>query len=832
MNHNKSKKPKKVYRLAVYGLSASGKTCVLAALAMPRHSHPLGHTCTWRPIEVPVTKGKKNQPDEHAVTLQRNKEWMEQATRNLSQGDVPPPNPTGEEHFMFDYDFTIATHQSFWIELVDYSGELINPTLSSSEIAQNLRHRAEMDGILVLAEAPYRDMLGHHQGSQKTRDRQAHKDLYDLRQSFTLLRGEKQEGAALDVPVALLVNKWDRYSQIDFHSPADEHHKLEDFLNSSPSPPHRGLRDVLHSSVTEGNFKEFPVSALGPSQFLRLENGEVVERPLQTVPLQSFGLEDAFIWIAQRRDAIDLQRYQNLALKNLRRCKQEGAELLNRFPVGSEETKQVKAVLWQCQRTETFRWIGTGVFIGVMWLGVEATMDFIQYRQHSVTSTNPQANDESLKRAEDWLLSYVKAPYFRHVVSYRTFLSRDQSQQMLTELQLRREKVLWEIITKAQAISLQTAIAPATEYLQYYPYGPHALEARDLKLRGDFQQKQQENEVAFHEVASRVQENMQDPEKLNQLLTELRKLPKHLHAETEELRNQRVALEQQLSTQVVQVAKQRDWEQFVTGYQNNMQSGNFLEAAQSLNNRPADDQVTPLKDTFRTTVVQGIVEKVTQNLKDNRLDEANQLLKSYAQFPPDLQSVEGQVKMAELQRQVLGRQDQDLYEAAKKYRDVEHFDKYLQYAPLKTMASQVEDYKKYLGKIDPNATVNFQLALKIEWITISGSEIHVSVSWEGHSVIDENKLTAKTNSATGIMLSGSLSAKPSDKVAITVKIDNIGWVYDDKYNWSGTAEIPELASGKVWSLLSGNNDTKVATAYLVLDGYPSPPELPEWRGGR
>jgi hypothetical protein len=51
MNHNNSRKPKKVYRLAVYGLSASGKTCVPAALAMPRHSHPLGHTCTWRPID-------------------------------------------------------------------------------------------------------------------------------------------------------------------------------------------------------------------------------------------------------------------------------------------------------------------------------------------------------------------------------------------------------------------------------------------------------------------------------------------------------------------------------------------------------------------------------------------------------------------------------------------------------------------------------------------------------------------------------------------------------------------------------------------------------------
>jgi hypothetical protein len=461
-------------------------------------------------------------------------------------------------------------------------------------------------------------------------------------------------------------------------------------------------------------------------------------------------------------------------------------------------------------------------------------MDFIHYHQHSVTSTDPQASDESLKRAEDWLLDYVKAPYFRHVV-YRTFLSREQSQKMLTELQLRREKVLWEIITKAQAVNLQTAYAPASEYLQYYPYGPHSLEARDIKLRGDFQQKQQENEVAFHEVASRVQENMQDPEKLNQLLTELRKLPKHFHAETEELRNQRIALEQQLSTQVVQLASKRDWERFFKGYQDNMQTGNFLEAAQSLNNRPADDKVTPLKETFRTKVVQDIAEKVTQNLKDNRLDEANQFLKSYAQFPPDLQSGEGQAKMAELQQQVLGRQDQDLYEAAKKYLDVEHFDKYLQYAPLKTMAGQVAAYKDYLGKIDPNATVDFRLEVWIEWLNLSGSEIHVSVLWEGKRIIYEDKLTAKFGSQTGNMFSSSLSAKPSDKVALTLKIDNIGWWLfssDDNYQWFGTTEVSELASKTSWPLELESDGAKkqVGIAYLMLDGYPKPPELPEWHG--
>ncbi len=962
MNHNKSKQPKKVYRLAVYGLSASGKTCVLAALAMPRDPHPLGHTCTWRPIEVPVTKGKKNKPDERAVTLQRNKDWMAQATNNLSNGDVPPPNSKGDQHFMFDYDFTIATHQSFRIELVDYSGELIDPTCSSSEIAKNLQHRfTEMDGILVLAEAPYRDMLGHHQGSQKTRYRQAHKNLYNLSQSFTLLRGEKQKGAALPVPVALLVNKWDRYSQIDFNNPELEHSKLEELLSSSPSPPHRGLRDVLHSSVTEGNFKEFPVSALGPSQFLRLENGEVEERPLQTVPLQSFGLEDAFIWIAQRRDAIDLQDY--LAKKNWRRCWKVGSELLNRFPVGSEPAKQVEKVLQQCRKETMLTWLGTSVATVVLGLVAETTVDYVQYRQHQVTTANPQVTDQQLESAESWFDKYVKVSYFQHRVSYVTFLSQERAENILADLQHRRENVLWELVTKAVATNnLQAAATHAEAYLRSYRYGTHSVDARsiglqaknELSMREDSEAvrritslmqenlqnpdklnqilvelrtlpkhpevetedmrtqrialdqqlstrlqeiiafrkadeeavrqiaslmqenlqnpdklsqilaelrtlpkhpgvetedmrgqrtgleqrlfaRQQEviefrkaDEEAVRQIASLMQENLQNPDKLNQILAELRTLPKHLEVETEDMRTQRIALDQQLSKRLIEVATQRDWEQFYQGYQNNMQSGNFSEAAQSLTNRPGGDQVNQLKETFKTMVVQQIAERVAQALQDNRFNDAHRFIKDYAQFPPDLQSVEGQVKVAELQRQIDAREDQQWYEVAKKYRDVEHLDKYLQDAPLKTMQQEVAAYKDYLGKIDPNATIDIQLVVRIDW-EIKSSEMDVSVSWNGSVIAAAQGMKSESYSSTGTLRSGFLSAKPYDKVTVRIKVTEYDWG-NDYYEGSVTKELPELPTVSV-SLRDSDNE-KAGTAHLSLSGYPSPPELPEWHGVR
>lgn len=43
-----TKQPRKVYRFALYGLSSSGKTCILAALAMARMPNFEGYGCTWK----------------------------------------------------------------------------------------------------------------------------------------------------------------------------------------------------------------------------------------------------------------------------------------------------------------------------------------------------------------------------------------------------------------------------------------------------------------------------------------------------------------------------------------------------------------------------------------------------------------------------------------------------------------------------------------------------------------------------------------------------------------------------------------------------------------
>jgi hypothetical protein len=640
---NTCKKTKKVYRLALYGLSGSGKTCVLAALATPRCPHPLSYTCVWQPIEMSASfDDEVDIQKKHLIkTMHRSQEWMEKAIDNLSEQEVPPPNPLSNEHFIFHYDFTAPTHQTFRIELVDYSGTLLSLNVHSNAFAKSMLQKfAQMDGILVLAEAPFKNKLGQGQNSQKGCGEHALLDLYPLRQAFSLLRCEKQECAALDVPVALLITKWDRLSQnIDYTNPANEQSKLEEFLNSSPPLPHKGLSDVLRFSVSEGNFQVFPVSALGMSECVQFDNGNVVERPKQVNPLLAFGLEDAFIWLAGQRDAIDLQKFKEQSTKSLNTCQKTGLELLDRFPKGSEQAKQINTILQKCQKAKKRRIIYTLITIILLWFLAETTIDLINYRNHIVATNNPQATPEQLEKVETWFTKYLAAPDFRHFFS-KIFLSRKKAKTFLTKLQAHREKFLWGPVEKAlkDKDNLPAAKVLALEYLKYYPYGQHAQHAQDIKRQAEIQQQQGENKEAVRQIQIDffVPENRQDTDKLTQLLENLRKLPVHPSTETLEMRQQRETLESLLSVQLVQIANQQKWEKFHEDYKKKMQTGHFLEAANDLFNKslPDDDELlNELTETFKTAVIQELIQRVKDALKTNEhLDVAVELLGEYAKF--------------------------------------------------------------------------------------------------------------------------------------------------------------------------------------------------------
>jgi hypothetical protein len=301
----------KVYRFALYGRPSSGKTCYLAALAMDHGAHPDGLTCEWvkKTREYPRPAGEWTTWDssDPSATFHLGTRWLEESIEKLKQGDVPAGTDPNQI-YRFMYDFTTPEHVTYRVELIDYSGELVRPDITGNKLAELLlQHFSTTDGVLVLAEVPHPERDAEPLAEQ----------LHLLKQAFALLRGEMQDGPAIAAPVALLLNKWDRrLGQAGTDASAREA-EVQPFLDGRPQPAHRSLVDTLRNSVTEGNFKAFPVSAFGTHELATLADpkGKLrqVERPRRINPLPSFGLEDPFVWAVGRRDLIDLEQFADKA---------------------------------------------------------------------------------------------------------------------------------------------------------------------------------------------------------------------------------------------------------------------------------------------------------------------------------------------------------------------------------------------------------------------------------------------------------------------------------------------------------------------------------------
>jgi hypothetical protein len=869
MNGNKNK-IKKVYRLALYGLSGAGKTSVLAALAMPRYPHPLGHTCIWRTIDMSSLKEEVLMKDKQLMTLYRSQEWMEKAIQKLSEGELPEPNPIRDEHFIFEYDFTASTHQTFRIELVDYSGDLIHPEGSNNMLAKRLRQTfVEMDGIIVLAEAPFQTArIEKLLNNNNLCDGPTYSSLYPLRQAFSLLRCETPDCLTLEVPIALLITKWDRYSEIDYTHPENEQRKLEEFINSNPPPSHKGLCDVLHYSVKPGNFHLFPVSALGASECVSLDNGKIVERPKQINPLNAFGLEDAFIWTIKQRDAIDLQHYQEQASSSFKKSRITGLELLTRFPKDSEQAKQVQSLLQTSQKKKVFHSLYLVIALIVLAFGIETTSDVINYRQHqAVLTNNPDTSTyEQLQKTEKWLIDYTTAPDFRHVISKR-FFNQKEAHDWLTQLQAQKEQLLWRTIEEAlEANHLSEAKKQAQAYLLDYPAGQYAETALEIlqraEIRAEFEQKMQAGYFLEAAQLLLLQKNHPDAQFLKQLklsfkvqvvkkitqkieqsldtndnaveainlLKEYTKLPSELQSKAGQLDIQKTFNTFFIRKVAQQVKQAQNTQESLTGVINLVKEYARLPIKWQI-----EDSKREIKDIFNLFIIQ----EVEKQLKEINLAVTTQLLNEYASLPYELQSHEGRREIAQLQRHL----DEMLYESIIASRNEESIKNYLENAPLKTMEKEVAEYQLYL---DHQKSIQFkELKLKLTQI-YWGQEVKedkdniVQVFWNKKLVVIGKNIESKHNHRTTFHAVNQTnepfrSTSPFEEVEVRIKVVNEGLFFDTVYEGTHEDSLIHLVKGFSIELRDIDDDTNEKTGTIAnfeIEGYPKEPYLPPWHGER
>lgn len=181
-NERKAPEPK-TYRFGLYGRSGSGKTCFLAALAMRRRPHPQNFTATRLPVKNGAAANE---------ALACADKWLDEAIRHLEKGELPRPTPPEDPEQnarQVRFEFTAPERGRFRVTLSDYSGELVDAREQGEDsLADRLRrHMENLDGLLVIVEAPRAD----------SDDAQAADDVRMLREAFAPLRGG--DGAALRI---------------------------------------------------------------------------------------------------------------------------------------------------------------------------------------------------------------------------------------------------------------------------------------------------------------------------------------------------------------------------------------------------------------------------------------------------------------------------------------------------------------------------------------------------------------------------------------------------------------------------------------------------------
>lgn len=873
------------YTFGLYGLRGSGKTCILAALALSRREHPQQFNCTWR-----SRPGR-----EPAAAFQAGTEMLEKARAALLDGVVPEPTSVHlPEPLRFVYDFTTPKDGTFSVEFIDYSGELLDPSMTDHAKTQRLwEYMSAVDGLLVLAETPW---PGNEGGALWSELRQLTEALHNLDNRRAHTRSARRQV----VPVALLVNKWDRRGALDYAHPETEHRALQQFLYGKDEPPHRQLFHVLQS-VTGGHCAIFPVSAFGETTTLAAptplpRQGQALasssgadgdensvettmlpagtEIPLRVEPLHPFGLLDGFIDLVRRRDALDWQ----------------------------QEVAKVRQILF-----------GIPILL-LLLVGGETFLDHQMWTTVSTHLETPQATQADLHAATQWLRAYAGAPWYRHRGSRSLVLSPPTA---LTTLQQLDERA-WQGVVAA-ADPLQQARLVQT-YVAEYPNGRHGHEAngmlhsitqrrhtqenaqyvtalhlqvQELEARDDPAQQQQawqtlrqrlqqlpypdavtpeliEQQTALRALIETAllkvetmlaQQQRTEHERANLLYladldSELRGLPApdrteaqlralraridqlpHPVARSPEIATRQDELHQQVRTaadaQSAAAARAR-WQQFVAQYNTLMQQDKQVIAAwqhlHTWSSQTAEWQ--QLVEDFQAQMLvvlqahwSGLFQQNPRAWSEARsvIDAVRHHSAIRATLTPDQQQ-----RLEAMHAKIDTLEDRTLYEDVLRQPDRDSIARYLQHAPVRKKVRVVQAYQQYLDALPSTLPLTLILE-RINWgNTWNGYRNTVLVSVNGKIVIEEHGIIGRRFLPSPLQARGRFEAKLDDPIQLSIKVicqpsAPLGWA--DNAGEGFYNRTVKALDGLTIPLPAAGHQNE---AVFRLEGIPQKPLLPDW----
>jgi hypothetical protein len=307
----------KRYKFALFGLSGSGKTCYFTALdESTSREHPKKYVCTRMRhnddyIKKMVQSLGPKEKQKMEQRLLKGDDTICIASADLSKLILPKAT---REKISLVYQLTTPELGIQYVEIDDYSGELLDLPEDHEQGIAFRKEIASSDGIIIMVETPF----------EKT----DYTTYEKLKESILLLLKEKNIIGKIEIPVVLLFSKFDRVPDLNFETldsaQADkELEKLIDGYKDSKRIMYDAIKALINQLSNSSAFitvntndqknksipafKMMPISSFGNSKKVYNSQGVFVEMPVTVNPLLTFGLQDPFVWLIKCKIKIDIQ---------------------------------------------------------------------------------------------------------------------------------------------------------------------------------------------------------------------------------------------------------------------------------------------------------------------------------------------------------------------------------------------------------------------------------------------------------------------------------------------------------------------------------------------
>lgn len=668
------------YRFALIGATSSGKTCMLAKLASGRDSNtrfssasiPLGDFAPNTSEGDDPSKWTEERRLQESFRI--GEERIEAAVAKFTNHQRPDATSTDDTRPMMRFKLSDCNQRGdFYIWTEDYAGELLNKkgledeTSLSTKLKNNL---LQNDGLVIIVEAAETP-----KEMEKVRQQ-----VETLKQFFSALtEEEKREGRQHNIPVAIVITKWDRISkEINFDNLNKERALLSDYFEKNKiyeqiiTAAQSNAMDLqvevnadCPTAIVRGNTAVFPVSAFGKSEL----DGEGNDFPLDS---QSFCLVEPFYWLASRCDEIRISELEEsvkakkffwpFGFSKIRRQ----VKVLKRFIQEKNPCKERFHNARVFLDKKMLFCILTWIFIGYcVWAG----WNQYQFKSWETTMRQPENSAESFSRLENNFVNYKKSFYYAwlgHPGKKRT----DTAIEFINDS---IEKLYWHPVEELSQNDEMTILSlnyeMAKKYLELFPNGKHAKEAHKFVQAWEIYVINKASEKEWNDALAayiRVLSG-QDCQKI---INELSKLYSTFGDKYEDrCKNQIEALPKSLLEKLDEKARAASKQDMITEYDNCNRSVKTLE-----------DKLREQNKKALADCINGLVNTINKKKQET-------------------------IKQLE----------QDLYADVCAKKTVEACDDYLNTMTMEgtRMKNYVTDYKKYLNDI--KGKVDVEISVKVAW---------------------------------------------------------------------------------------------------------------------